>query len=176
MNNFIKNLGIGQESLIKKWLDKNGIKDYILDDEYRILAYDVKITIDGNLPEYINFKMVCDFTLCGTKNTTSLRGCPELVYHDFICRNCKNLKTLEGCPRIVHRNFMVENNGIEDIKEYPFFPQQAYRVCLYGNPITTDHKSKQDLELKIYKICHTNNDILITMSLDTKLLQKYIIE
>lgn len=162
MNNFIKNLGIGKVTLIKEWLSNQGITDYKLDDKYRILVYDAKITVDGNLPEYINFKQVYNFTLYGTENTTSLRGCPEIV-GDFTCSNCPNLKTLEGCPRIVYRNFVVEYNDIENlkgIKKYPFFPQEVYRVCLYGNPVITD-KSKQDLESKIYKICHTYTDVLL---------------
>ena len=162
MNNFFKNLGIGKVELIKNWLSEQGITNYELDEECRILANDVKIMVDGNLPEYINFKQVYKFTLCGTKNTISLRGCPEIV-GDFNCSNCPNLKTLKGCPRIVYRNFVVENNDIENlksIKKYPFFPQEVYRVCLYGNLVITD-QTKQDLESKIYKICHTYTDVLL---------------
>lgn len=163
-------MNIELETLIKEWLNNHGITDYKLDDEYRILVYDVEITVDGNLPEYINFKKARYFTLYGTENTTSLCGCPEIVAQ-FSCRNCKNLKTLEGCPRIIYRNFVVENNGIENlevIKEYPFFPQEAYRICLYGNPVTNKH---EDLESKIHKICHTNTEILSTISLSTKIIQ-----
>jgi hypothetical protein len=165
MNNFIKNLGIGKVVLIKDWLSNQGITDYTLDDEYRISTncY-INIQVDGNLPEYIDFKFVYDFTLIGSENTTSLKGCPEIVKRNFKCCECKNLKTLEGCPRLVNCNFIVENNGIEnleDIKEYPFFPQQARIVSLYGNPITKNSEILRNITKKIYSICNTNRNILL---------------
>ena len=159
-----KNLGLGKEALIKEWLSNQGITCYKLDDEYRISSdYFIDIEVDGNLPEYINFLKVYDFTLRGTENTTSLRGCPETVQRNFQCCGCKNLKTLEGCPKIVCCDFIVENNGIErleDIKKYPFFPLQTRRVCLYGNPITKNSEISRNIAAKIYGICHTNRQIL----------------
>ena len=162
-----KNLGLGKVALVKEWLSNQGITDYELDDEYRISTncY-IRVQVDGNLPEYINFYQVYDFSLLGTENTTSLRGCPETVQRDFRCCRCPNLKNFEGCPRLVNCDFIVENNGIEnleDIKEYPFFPQQARRVCLYGNPITKNREISHDIAKKIYSICHTNREILLHM-------------
>ena len=55
-NNFFKNLGVGQEAQIKKWLDEHKIRNYTIND-------DLTIDVNGNvnlcyykeeqLPDYI---------------------------------------------------------------------------------------------------------------------------
>ena len=58
---FFDNIGIGEESQIRNWLDKYWIKNYILNDD---LTIDVKDGVnlygykEKRLPEYIQFGRV----------------------------------------------------------------------------------------------------------------------
>ena len=103
-NNFFKNLGIGQEVLIKKWLDKYKITNYTINKDLTINVYEVVCIIldkhDEYLPEYIQFNNVdCDFCIAG-ENLKSLRGCPKNISYTggFSCSGCPELTSLEGCP------------------------------------------------------------------------------
>ena len=133
-NNFFKNLGIGQEALIRKWIEENC---NIMGGEYTIND-DLTIDVDGsvyisdrnleNFPDYIQFGKVKDsFCLSGEArgphNTTmapmnTLRGCPYSC-KTFIC-SLLSIESLEYCPRTVTSNFMcLKNNYLESLEGAP---------------------------------------------------------
>lgn len=99
-NNFFKNLGVGQQTLIKKWLDKYNIKNYTIND-------DLTIDVNGNvnlrgykekeLPEYIQFNKVTSYFEISGSNIETLRGCPREC-DVFECYGCVYLKNLKYAP------------------------------------------------------------------------------
>jgi hypothetical protein len=101
-NNFFKNLGVGQEALIKKWLNEHNITNYTINDD---LTIDVKGEVylkgftDKKLPDYIQFRKVTgEFYIVSSNELESLEGVPEEVGGSFFCSDCSKLKFLEGCP------------------------------------------------------------------------------
>ena len=118
-----KNLGLGREALIKKWLDEHKIKNYVVNDD---LTIDVNGYVglsgytDKELPDYIRFRKVTGiFDCCDCNNLTSLEGSPKEVW-DFYCSRCKNLKSLEGCPQKVHGSFDCSGcSKLESLKGCP---------------------------------------------------------
>jgi hypothetical protein len=103
-NNFFKNLGVGQEVLIKKWLDEHKIKNYTINDD---LTIDINGSINlrrcgvEQLPEYIQFGKVSGYFVCCGCKLKSLEGCPQKVGYQFDCSECNSLETLKGCPKEV---------------------------------------------------------------------------
>ena len=74
---------IGKKELIKRWLDKVGVKDfYFIHDDFTI---DVEGSVDlenmklGNFPEYIQFRDITGSFDCAGNEMTTLRGCPRFV-------------------------------------------------------------------------------------------------
>jgi hypothetical protein len=107
-NNFFKNLGVGQETLIRKWLDEHEIKNYKINDDLTIdVNGDVDFLILDNhveyLPEYIQFNNVDGNFRISSINLKSLRGCPKNISYPggFSCSGCPELTSLEGCPKDV---------------------------------------------------------------------------
>lgn len=101
-NNFFKNLGIGQESQIKNWLDKYKVRHYKINDDLTIDVKDV-VNLNGygekHLPDYIKFRKVTDNFYCNDcPELESLEGCPKEVGGSFFCNDCPKLTSLEGCP------------------------------------------------------------------------------
>jgi hypothetical protein len=84
-------LGIGQEQLIRDWLDEMDIARYInytINDDYTI---DVDRDVDlfgKNLyefPKFIQFNNVNGSFYCNKNHLSSLRGCPRYVNGIFYC-------------------------------------------------------------------------------------------
>ena len=107
-------LGIGQKTLIKRWLDEMGVTNYIIND-------DLTIDVDGDvrlynknlskLPDYIQFGYVkLNFQINDNKLTT-LKGCPFRVGRDFFC-NHNQLYSLEYLPKIIGQDFIGGSNPI----------------------------------------------------------------
>ena len=141
-NNFFKNLGIGKEALIKKWLDEHKITNYKINDDFTI---DVNRNVylieyrEEYLPDYIQFgtvaghfdircsklislrgcpqKVVLYFACCGCPNLTSLEGAPKEVGGDFDCSFCSKLESLKGASQKVDRNFYCYNCGEQFSKD-----------------------------------------------------------
>lgn len=90
-NNFFKNLGVGQKTLIKKWIEENC--KLVLDASYTIND-DMTIDVDGSiiideydkkeLPDYIQFNKVRTRFSISSDKLESLRGCP-IVCDYFSC-------------------------------------------------------------------------------------------
>ena len=131
-NNFFKNLGVGQEVLIRKWIEEN----CNIEGSYTI-NNDMEIDVDGsvyiqdrnleNFPDYIQFGKVKD-SFCvsgeprGSKTTmapmNTLRGCPYSC-KTFICE-LLSIKSLEYCPHTVTNAFMCsKNHHLESLEGAP---------------------------------------------------------
>jgi hypothetical protein len=101
-NNFLKNLGVGQEALIKKWLNEHNITNYTINDDLTIDiegSVDLRCYKEEQLPEYIQFRKVTgNFYIFYCPKLESLEGCPQEVGGSFFCNDCPKLESLEGCP------------------------------------------------------------------------------
>jgi hypothetical protein len=80
MNNFFKNLGVGQESLIRKWLDEHNITYYTINPDMTI-DVDNDVILDeyseSKFPEYIQFGKVNGCFSITETQLTSLVGSPK---------------------------------------------------------------------------------------------------
>ena len=117
---FFDNLPISKKIAIEGWLKKYNIKNYTINDDWTIDAKKVFINNykSSELPNYIIFNNVNDFTFYNCKNLTSLKGCPVKCKYfkcsdtsiktlegapkeceEFICSHCEYLISLEGAPK-----------------------------------------------------------------------------
>ena len=118
-------LGIGKKSLIIKWLDEMGVKNYTINEDYTI---DVEGSVDlfnkglDKFPDYIKFGKVSGSFGCNYNQLTSLEGCPHTVYESFSC-NANQLVCLKGCPREVGGNFYCSGNKKQ------FSKKEVKKVC-----------------------------------------------
>ena len=106
---FFDNIGIGEESQIRDWLESHKIQNYTLNN-------DLNIDVDGNvrlngykekqLPDYIKFRKVTgSFYIISCDELKSLEGCPKEVGGNFDCSDCPKLTSLKGAPKEVGGNF-----------------------------------------------------------------------
>ena len=151
-NNFFKNLGIGQETLIRKWLDEHNVKNYVINPD---LTIDVKVDlfIEEDLPDFINFNKVYSMcTFWGLKITT-LRGAPKYVNDHFTCRRT-SIETLEGCPIEIEGEFeVVDNKKLKNIDNLP--QKVGYITKFYSNSKRVNNSTYQ-------KLCDiTKNEVFI---------------
>ena len=117
-NNFFKNLGVGQETLIRKWLDEHGVKEYTINSDMTI---DVEVSVSLNnikedeLPEYIQFGDISyNFGIIDS-NIKSLRGFPKRC-NDMGIKNCPNLKNLNGLGTIQHQLSLTNCSKLISLK------------------------------------------------------------
>ena len=104
-----KNLGLGHEELIKKWLDEHRITNYTINSDWTI---DIEGSVnlmgyaEKQLPDYIQFgKVTGYFRYNECENLKSLNGCPKEVGKSFNCSYCPKLESLEGAPQKVGTYF-----------------------------------------------------------------------
>lgn len=142
MNNFFKNLGVGQESLIRKWLDEHGIEKYTINNDLTI-DVDDNISLDEyserKFPDYIQFGKVggcfsitetqltslvgspkeCETFQCGwNKKLKSLIGAPKKC-KEFNCVECDILENLDGSPTICETFICWGCNKLKNLKGAP---------------------------------------------------------
>lgn len=132
-NNFFKNLGIGQEKLIKDWLEKycEMKGKYTINPDMTIDAVlEVKILNypEKEFPEYIQFGKVPIFEINRATQLISLRGCPKQC-DLFQVRYCTSLETLEHCPKVC-MNFSCE--GCKKLKSLENSPVVERDFCCSG--------------------------------------------
>lgn len=164
-NNFFKNLGIGQESLIKDWLEKHcAIRN---GGKYTINP-DMTIDVDGlvvityypekEFPDYIQFgEIKYGFSVLNSDKLETLRGCPRKC-RNFSCDNCKKLKSLEyspiecesfscshchsleslkGCPQKCDKINCQDCNGLTSLKGLEHYKFLEELKCSYCENLTT---------------------------------------
>lgn len=145
-NNFFKNLGVGQEALIKKWVEDNCkiMGNYTINNNMEIdVDGDIYIRgyLESELPDYIQFNKVDGyFWLCGNELKTlkgcpkevksfdcsnspkleTMKYCPKKVKYSIYCQNCTKLKSLDGCPQKIGSCFFCEGcTGLTTLKGCP---------------------------------------------------------
>lgn len=125
MKTFIK------KQLIKRWLDKYGIKNYTINSKGEIdVDGDVNLTYRGikKLPSYIQFGKVNGYFTCSLNKLTSLKGAAKEVGGIFNCSYNK-LTSLEGAPKNVIGSFACEGNTIKFTKD------DVNKICKVGKSI-----------------------------------------
>ena len=124
----IRDIGVGNPVLIRKWLDSYEIKDYRINADYTIDIYAPRsfrnagrVEIhDPNLtefPDYIQFNVVTGYFAIDRCNLTTLRGCPRIVTDNFWCAH-NRLTSLDYCPKEVGGSFICHHNRKFFTKEY----------------------------------------------------------
>jgi hypothetical protein len=125
-------IGVGRKSLIKDWLDKNGITNYQINDDSTINVNGsvvLESELDEALPDYIQFnKVSADFIITGN-NLLHLKGCPYEVGEDFDC-SFNQIGTLDFCPKVVKNNFIMNDNLYRT-----FTPIEIKKKCKVGRGI-----------------------------------------
>jgi len=116
-------IGVGRPFLIKRWLDKMGIENYKINDDYSIdvnngIELGGKLKEEQELPDYIQFGYVKGAFDISNNSLITLKGCPKIVKYGFYCYN--NLLTnLQYSPIEVGGVYQCYNNinkfRIEDI-------------------------------------------------------------
>ena len=128
----LSTIGIGQKTLIKKWLDEMEITDYKINSD---LSIDVEghVTLHNKglieFPKFIKFNHISGDFFCSYNNLTSLKGCPASVDGFFDC-SYNNLTSLEGCPKFVGGSYYCNNNKLQ------FTEEDVRKLCNVEGKIT----------------------------------------
>lgn len=111
----------GKASIIKAWLDKNGIKNYTINSKGEVdVNEDVKLSRRGltEFPSFIQFGTVKGNFFCSDNKLTSLKGSPMEVSGYFYCYD-NDLTTLEGAPKKVGKVFDCSSNKLTSLEGAP---------------------------------------------------------
>ena len=127
----LKSVKAGIRSQIEDWLEKNGIKNYTIDDnKLTIRVKDVDVNLVGykeeSLPDYINFDIITGGS--------------------FFC-SWSNLKTMRGFPKIVGKIFDISHSKIESLEHAPETVDKDYAA--YGLNFT-----KEEIQAKTRVTCN----------------------
>lgn len=123
-------LKISKENLIKDFLKESKIENYIINE-------DGSIDIDGFSSIYINLN---DFpikiksvqgTLIYHAEVSNLKGCPQYISGNFLCRHNK-LNSFEGGPKFIGGSLICDNNNITSFEG---FPEKVNGVAIGENPV-----------------------------------------
>jgi hypothetical protein len=120
----IHDMHIGTYDMIKKWLDKMDIKNYIINNDLTI-DVDGQVNLLGRrltkIPSFIQFNKVRSYFSIARNQLISLRGCPYYVGNNFYC-DFNELKSLKYMPKYIG-NYLFCNNNLknftfEEISKY----------------------------------------------------------
>jgi hypothetical protein len=135
----LSNLGVGKKVLIKDWLEKYNINNYIIDKDFTITVKgDVNLMNKDieELPDFINFKTVVGKFDISQNNLSSLRGCPTHVAGSFLCDGSKNtFMTLDDAPTFIGNSIHI--NRYSNFFRHEFVPvveieKYLKRAHVYG--------------------------------------------
>jgi hypothetical protein len=102
-DNHLVSLGVGQVSLITKWLDEMGVTNYTINDD---LTIDINGDVDlshrdlDKFPSYVKFGRVGGYFDCSSNQLVSLNGSPIKVCGNFSCSNNKEKFREEDVKRV----------------------------------------------------------------------------
>ena len=103
---------------IEQWLNKNGVRFFIINDD---LTVDVNGYVDisnNNLVEIpIQFGIVKGDFYCGSNRLTSLKGSPYEVTGSFHCA-ANRLTNLDCCPKIIKENLNCVQNPLISLRGF----------------------------------------------------------
>ena len=134
-----KNIGLGKDELIKKWLDEHKITNYIINKD---LTIDVNGAVvldeypDEELPKYIQFNYVKQcFNIQICEKLKTLRGCPIKCGETFRCGFCQDLESLEYAPKECKR---FECQGCSSLETLEGAPEECVEfTCYYCHGLTS---------------------------------------
>ncbi len=144
----------GKVSIIKAWLDDNGIKNYTINSKGEVDVNGDVILDYKNLtefPSFIQFGTVKGYFNCSFNNLTSLRGCPRVVKKSFYCHD-NNLVSLEGSPEEVGFGFLCQSNNLKDLKGAPKVVGGYFDCSSNKTKFTKDD---------VRKLCKVEKDIYV---------------
>lgn len=149
----IHDMGIGRKHIIEKWLKEHNVKEYVINDDFTIDAYDSVdfYNIDmHNFPEYIQFnKIFKGYFDIRKNNFTTLRGCPKIVNAGFFACSDNYLKTLKYSPSYVYGDFACERNFLKSLKYAPTKCERSF-IC-YQNKVKFFKKD-------VLKVCDVDEE------------------
>jgi hypothetical protein len=108
----LSSVGVGKISLIKQWLEKYKVYNYIITEDYYIDTTDsVNLSYRkiNKIPDYIQFNIIKGYFDISNNSLTSLKGCPKWIQHSFSC-SYNNLSSLDYAPDYVGSTFYATRN------------------------------------------------------------------
>ena len=128
-----KNLGLGKDVLIQKWLDEHKITDYMINQDLTIDVdcsrkfagcLDFQRSDIEEFPDYIQFGKIMGNMHCGRmEKLKSLRGFPKEITGYFHIGLCNNLKNLVGGPKFVGDDFKC--GGCKNLESLEGAPEEV---------------------------------------------------
>jgi hypothetical protein len=85
------------------WDGTKNLKDEMIEGDFEVAE---NVTSLKGCPEFVGGDFICK----NNPNLKSLKGAPERIGGHFECSNCENLETLKGCPIEITKNFICKNN------------------------------------------------------------------
>lgn len=119
-----KQAGVDMKTKIENWLKENEIEDYEINSDLTIdVDTDKSISIEGDLPEYIQFKNVNCFRFDWYGPTTLKGGPIGLACRYSFNVTSKELETLEYCPKVIRCKFNF--SGCPSLKTLKHLPNNC---------------------------------------------------
>ena len=117
--------GVDMEAKIENWLKENEIDGYTINRDLTVdVDTDQNISIEGDLPEYIQFKNVDCFRFDWHQPTTLKGGPIELDCRYIFNVSSEKLETLEHCPRVLRCKF--DCSGCPSLKTLEHLPNNCH--------------------------------------------------
>ena len=114
-------MGVGKIAQINGWLDKMGVKNYTINNDFTI-DVDGNVILDhtnlAQFPEYIQFNNIKGSFTFSDNNLNSLKGAPKSVGVGFDCSN-NRLTSLKGAPKSVGGGFECSRNHLTSLEGAP---------------------------------------------------------
>ncbi len=174
----VKDMGIGVNTIIRKWLRELDIKDFKLTKRHSINVYNSVMISHKNInnfPEYIKFNHIMGGFHCDNNNLFSLKGSPYSVTGSFMVSHnnlycLKNgpvivkesygasfnrLESLEGIAEVIGRSLYINNNKLKNLEYIPKIIRGDLNIR--ENPIETLEYFPEEVEGSLY---YTLSDIL----------------
>lgn len=114
----IKDMKIGTDSMIEKWLKEMQVEQYRLTKKHLINVYNNVILENKDIsqfPEYIKFNHIIGGFHIKNTNLISLDGCPYSITGSFVA-SFNKLRDLKGGPHIVKEIYSVSHNFLESLE------------------------------------------------------------
>jgi len=110
----LSSLGIGKIQLIKEWIEKQGIKNFHINDDYTIDVSGSLVLNGIFIPDYITFGYVKGNFTCENSGITSLKGIINAAW-SFSCAGNK-LTSLNGGPKNVRGFYDCSKNLLTSLE------------------------------------------------------------
>jgi hypothetical protein len=128
------------------WDGEEDLKDEMIIDDFEVAE---NVTSLKGCPEFVGGDFICK----NNPNLKSLKGAPKRIGGDLICSNCENLESLKGSPRELGEDFICKNNP--NLKNLEGAPKFVNNFICSGNENLERLKQcpKQILKTFYFKDC-----------------------